>query len=363
MPVLALNDMTVRHLKRGLYLDRKTPSFGLRVGKRRKTWLVIDANRNKQKFGQYPDLSPADARAEAKRLLSQAPTLKPSAMTFADAKTAFLEANYADASPRTKHEVKRLLDTHFKPLDADSVADVTDGKIKTQLDRLAATPSEQLHAYRAVRCFLKWCTRPPRRFMPHSPMEGYEPPSKDKKGTHTLTDTEIKKVWNACEGERGAMVKLLFLWGTRNTETASIKRAWNEDGVITIPGTHTKNGRDHAIPLLPLAKQVLATLPENGPYYFPGRSDNDEPFNPGSWGKLKQEIVARSGVANWQLRDLRRTFRSNIARLKVPRDLAEVLINHAPAALDEIYDRYDRLSEKRNALRRYEQWLQTLLKI
>ena len=51
-----------------------------------------------------------------------------------------------------------------------------------------------------------------------------------------------------------------------------------------------------------------------------------------------------------------------MARLKVPRDLCEVLINHAPPVLDEIYDRYDRLEEKREALQHYEQFLEGLLK-
>jgi hypothetical protein len=50
-----------------------------------------------------------------------------------------------------------------------------------------------------------------------------------------------------------------------------------------------------------------------------------------------------------------------MARLKVPRDLCEVLINHAPPVLDEIYDRYDRLEEKSEALEKYEKFLQALL--
>ena len=81
----------------------------------------------------------------------------------------------------------------------------------------------------------------------------------------------------------------------------------------------------------------------------------------GAWSKIKREIQAASGTADWQLRDLRRTFRSTMARLRVPRDLCEVLINHAPPVLDEIYDRYDRIEEKREALERYETWLRKLI--
>jgi len=100
----------------------------------------------------------------------------------------------------------------------------------------------------------------------------------------------------------------------------------------------------------------------SGPYFFPERWARSTHFHEGSWGKPKTGLEKNSGVADWQIRDLRRTFRSTMARLSVPRDLAEVLINHAPPVLDEIYDRYDRLEEKRAALQRYEAHLQLLIK-
>ena len=82
----------------------------------------------------------------------------------------------------------------------------------------------------------------------------------------------------------------------------------------------------------------------------------------GAWSKIKRDIQRKSGTSGWQLRDLRRTFRSTMARLRGPRDLCEVLINHAQPVLDEIYDRYDRLEEKRDALERYENFLEALFK-
>jgi integrase len=118
--------------------------------------------------------------------------------------------------------------------------------------------------------------------------------------------------------------------------------------------------RPHAIPILPLAQRVLASLPERGPYFFAARWDDSGHLTSGAWSKLKREVQKLSGTSNWQIRDLRRTFRSNMARLKVPRDLCEVLLNHAPPILDEIYDRYDRLDEKRDALAKYEAHIQKL---
>jgi hypothetical protein len=54
-----------------------------------------------------------------------------------------------------------------------------------------------------------------------------------------------------------------------------------------------------------------------------------------------------------------------MAKLGVPREVAEILLNHVTGAgkneLDEIYDRYDYLEEKAAALRKWETKLTSLL--
>jgi integrase len=191
-------------------------------------------------------------------------------------------------------------------------------------------------------------------------MEGYLPPSKDRKGTRTLSDDELKAIWQVCTSPFGDLIKLLILWGTRKGETGAIRRDWIENGVLTIPHTHTKNKRPHAIPLLPLARSILDVQKNNSPYFFPARWDNATHFHEGSWGKPKKALEKASGVTGWQIRDIRRTFRSNMPRLGVDRATAEILLNHAPSVLDEIYDRYERLDEKRNALNLWENHIQSL---
>jgi hypothetical protein len=58
------------------------------------------------------------------------------------------------------------------------------------------------------------------------------------------------------------------------------------------------------------------------------------------------------------------TFRSAMPKLGIPRELAKLLINHVTDTrneLDEIYDRYDYLDEKRDALQKWEARLTALL--
>ena len=98
MPSLYLTDLSVRALKGSdkyvTYWDTTTPAFGIRVGKRSKTWTVMRGrNRERVSIGSYGDLSLADARKEAMRLLSEvtaSPTPKPVQKTLKEARSEFL---------------------------------------------------------------------------------------------------------------------------------------------------------------------------------------------------------------------------------------------------------------------------------
>lgn len=373
---IAFTDLSVRAIKspaRGqtTVWDKNSP-IGVRASDGgTKSYVVMIGSGQRRTLGKVGVLSLAQAREEAKRILAEktlgiAKPKLPKTISFDAAIPLFLDDNYKTSKGRTKSEAKRLLEGHFLPaFRKKPLSEITDEDIGNELAKIADRPSEQLHAFRALRTMLRWCTRPPRRYITHSPLEGYEPPSQDRKGTRVLSDVELVKVWRACERPHGDLVRLLILWGTRNGETARAQREWVESNVLTIPGEFTKNGRAHAIPLLPKAKSILRRQPKKGVHFFPGRLLSDTFFNDGSWGKLKQEIELESGVKNWQLRDLRRTFRSNMAKLRVPREIAEILLNHVTGAnkndLDEIYNRYDFLSEKRAALAKWEAYLTKLL--
>jgi hypothetical protein len=61
-----LTDLAVQKLPEGLHLDTKTRGFGIRVGKHRKTWVILrGAARAKETIGHYPALTLAEARKRA----------------------------------------------------------------------------------------------------------------------------------------------------------------------------------------------------------------------------------------------------------------------------------------------------------
>src|SRR3569832_1910023 len=83
MHTLHLTDIVVSKLKPAAnrtYWDDATPGFGIRVGKRAKTWTVMrGVHRDRMTLGHYPALSLSDARTVARMLLAVAiePTAKP----------------------------------------------------------------------------------------------------------------------------------------------------------------------------------------------------------------------------------------------------------------------------------------------
>lgn len=85
-------------------------------------------------------------------------------------------------------------------------------------------------------------------------------------------------------------------------------------------------------------------------YLFPARTSIERPFN--GWSKCKKELDTVAKIASWMLRDLRRTFRTNLGRLKVRPDIAERLVNHASARteMEETYNLYTYLPEMPKAV-------------
>ena len=239
-----LTDVTVRALKaEGVFWDDQLPGFGLRIGKNRKTWLVVRGKaRTKIVIGHYPQLSLRAAREAAKNVLWAPPSESRVGIRFGDAVAKFVEDNYRTKRLRTQKEVKRLITKHFGLLDSYDLLEVTDSHIQRELSKLRDTPSEQLHAFRAARAFFRWAARPPRRYLIHSPLQGYEAPSHDKKRERVLTDIELRKVWLAATGNFGTIVRLLILTGARRMEIASMRFDWLEGDLLTIPGLSRKNG-------------------------------------------------------------------------------------------------------------------------
>lgn len=87
MPIAHFTELTVSRMKvPGTYYDKTTPAFGLRVGKRRKTWFVVHGRERIQtRIDHYPDCPLAEARKRALVLLGSPLTRERPARRFSEA--------------------------------------------------------------------------------------------------------------------------------------------------------------------------------------------------------------------------------------------------------------------------------------
>lgn len=371
MPNESLTDQSIRRFPAGIatYWDTTQRGLGVRVSNTgRKTFIVLIGSGRRHKLGHYPALKLIDARKEAKRILAEKTlgSVKPTHAAFDDIRDEFLEQS--TARKRTLAEYKRLLKKHFA-FGRKSVAAITHRDIQEKLKGLP--PSERRHAYSIARAFFRYCLQ--NGYIDRSPIEKVKAPPIGKSRERVLSPEELSQVWNSAWNSAngyGRIVALLILMGQRRTETASLERPWLSEDLFTLPSSATKNKREHAFPVGPMTLELLDRCPviDNGLYYFPATKDRSRKseatvFN--NWSKSKREFDKVCGASGWTLHDIRRTFRTNWARLRISREVAETYINHVSGTKDGvegIYDRYDYLPEMREAVVKWEQYLAGLLK-
>jgi Arm DNA-binding domain len=101
-------DLTVKSLPLGKHFDTVTPAFGVRVGKNRRTWVVM---RGKQRrlitLGHYPHLPISEARTKAKQLLAVT-QIDHERVTFQQAYDLFVKIALPSRRPITAYEYQRI---------------------------------------------------------------------------------------------------------------------------------------------------------------------------------------------------------------------------------------------------------------
>ena len=351
---MRFTDISIRKLKptdsQSVAYDDALPNFGIRYGKRTKTFFVkLGKSRSIKSIGRYPDLSLSDARREAKRLLSsdvssRAPkSLKVAVALFSqDAKDRL--------SPKTLKEYKRYLDA----FDTNKkVNDITRQDVHTELSKYRDKPSSHQHAVVTFKVFFNWCLR--MDMVDKNPAIGERTP-KITPRDRVLTPDELKQVYNYDHKPFSTILKLCILTGQRRSEIAKIHSDWIEGGVLTIPATVAKNRKVHTIPLTPLAQELL-----QGEGQIFG---NDVGTTFCGWSKAKTRLDKDLQIPHWTIHDLRRCFATLHAELGTPVHLVERMLNHTAGTISgvaAIYIRHSFIDEMREAQQRYEKVLMNIV--
>ena len=223
--------------------------------------------------------------------------------------------------------------------------------------------------YGAISVLFGWLQR--QRRVTVNPAHGVWRPGPPPSRERVLSDDEIVTLWKATghmSAPAGAMFKLLLLTGCRLREASGMRRSELDDsGAWVLPPARTRNHRTLTLPLPPLALQAIADVPPiEGPFVF--TNNGRKPLR--SFSDLKLQLdaemakIAGKPITPFVLHDLRRTFASGLAGLRVPPHVIEATINHASgqvSGIAAIYNRFQYEDEKASALLRWSQHVENLV--
>lgn len=180
-----------------------------------------------------------------------------------------------------------------------------------------------------------------------------------------LTAAEVRHVWNTAPDQTGDVLRLVIATGQRVKECLTVEgcdidldaKLW------TIPAHKTKGRKTmHLVPLTSQAVELLCTLIalEGAGWLFPSRA--------GSKGAIvgipsvSRGASRMSGIAAFQPRDLRRTWKSRAGDAGIDRFTRDLIQQHARTDTgSKHYDRYDYLPQMREAMAKWEGWLAVVL--
>jgi integrase len=361
------------------YFDENVSGLALRVTAAGvKTWTLHFGPAKKRArigLGRYPSTSLANARAlalEAKSAIADGHDPRSSAtdaMTVSGLVESYVEKHTAGL--RSADEIKRRLYRNIVPIIGNVKLSELHRRDATRvIDKVAKrnAPTEAMRSFEDLRAMLRWAVS--RGDLDHSPIEGMRKPPGPKPRERVLSDDEIRTLWNglpeALARSPGCqrIIKLCLVTGQRVGEVAGMTRGELDlkHKLWKLPGARTKNGHAHAVPLSPLAIELI------------GQAASEQVFPDGQGeGTLPGAAVARTisraqdrfGIPHWTAHDLRRTALTGMAQLGVAPIVLGHIANHRTTTKAgmtlSVYVQHAYEKEKREALALWSDRLQGII--
>jgi integrase len=382
---------TAAHKSDYFQWDSEMPGFGLRVRNGKASWVfqyMVHGRSHRIKLGDQQTMTADMARTHAKEaagkvalsrrtgeahpMLEQknirdemirAEAKRPGDAQFGSRIDEYLAARSANGNGLREAsliETRRYLTQHFKALHNIPLNQIRRVDVANVLSEIKSAAVHN-NARSVLSTFFAWTIG--RGWCDANPVVGTNKAEGETERKRVLSDTEIAAVWLNADHANGygTILKLLLLTGCRRDEIGGLK--WNEVDLnartITIPGSRTKNGEQHVVPLSGTAMSILAGItPRDGYEHVFGRT-LAAGFS--GWSSAKAEFDAQAKLANWVVHDLRRTVRTGIDKLGVLPHICEAVLNHLPPKLVRTYNRNTYETEKRNALNAWATHLKVII--
>jgi integrase len=178
-------------------------------------------------------------------------------------------------------------------------------------------------------------------------------PASQRLRTRTLSDPELRAVWNAAGDDRvgvyGQVIRFMILTGARRQEAAGLRRSEIEDvrdngdqfTVWRLPIARSKGKHEIVRPLSKAALDIIDSMPIISDcdcvFTLTGRS----PLSMDFYKKRLIDEIAK--VSDWRLHDLGRVHRSLLSSCRVPFEIAERCLGHSQNLLVKTYDQHSHL--------------------
>lgn len=259
------------------------------------------------------------------------------------------------AGKRSYEEIKRTVQRDIVPRIGDlRQEDVRPRDLGAVVERVAlrGSPAQASAVLSVLRSCFRWAYGSGRLTSdPAHPLREASLGARKGSRERVLTEREIRALW-AHTGTTWTALKVLLLTGLRTQEWRLATWAAIDGDVLYVPPEHMKvpRSRPWPVPLTPGVLALLETLPRRSGWVFGGKR-----------GPLTRTTLyvaaarAQRGEADrWTPHDLRRTCRSGLSALGTPDDIAERVLGHALPGVRGVYDRDDRIDDRRAAQLRWE---------
>ena len=394
-------NLLARPLRTRVYWDESLPNFGLRIQPTGKITFFVQTRYQrkpaKATVGYYPLMSPEEARREALVHINalrlgqhQSQVPKNSNATLGDVLTSYIEVLDREGKTDTAN-VRGTIHKHVRDRHPKLWRTAAVGISNTDCVTIIRCLIEdnKLRTAERLRAYLHAAFEKVTKADPNSgsgvPMLSMANPAKmvpvknaNRPRTRHLSKTELKSVWlhanQMPSPDRELICLHLLLGGQRQAQEArclttdikmfslepdsapvAVIEIWDRKGRSAPAG-----GRQHLIPLLPAAEQLVNTLTPVGPHIF--SSDGGvTPIHNDRINRICRRLNAQMRTLGqlegekFTAGDLRRTVETLLAQLGVSVEHRGHLQSHGISGVQaRHYDRYDYLLPKYRALEKFQ---------
>jgi integrase len=366
-----------------IWFDDAIPGFGLRVrGTGSRSWIfqykvaqrtrrLVIGNASAIKLGRAREIA---GEYHAKVKLGRDPAsekrvqVQRASHSLGALVTRYLDQQRTGLRPGSYREITRHLDKHAAPLHPLPVDAIDQRAIAERLSTVEKNsgPVTANRVRASLSAMFAWGMREGLALA--NPVANTN--KRDEKARdRVLANSELGAIWQALgDNQYGAIVKLLMLTGQRANEIAGLR--WAEldfdRGVISLPGSRTKNGRPHELPMSAQVRELLESQPKTeGRDLVFGKGDG--PFS--GFSRCKEALdaaLARNGrpLASWVLHDLRRSVATGMADIGIQPHIIEAVLNHVSGhkgGIAGIYNRAQYAAEKAQALAQWDEHVASIV--